>query len=89
MDGRGLWNIVYSRVFQFFFFFLYLFFLLSVILFAMKQFAKVLNRSFVRIEEFEFQLWNNFFHLAVAFVTQDALQLENFSLGKRTKILER
>ena len=61
----------------------------SVILFAMKQYARVLQRSFVRIDDFEFQLWNNFFHLAVAFVTQESLQLENFSPAKRNKILER
>ncbi|XP_022091656.1 dedicator of cytokinesis protein 1-like isoform X3 [Acanthaster planci] len=60
-----------------------------VILIAMKQFARVLHRSFVRIDDFEFQLWNNFFHLAVAFVTQESLQLENFSSAKRNKILER
>ena len=33
------------------------------------------------------QLWNNYFHLAVAFLTQDSLQLENFSQAKRTAIL--
>ena len=35
------------------------------------------------------QLWNNFFHLAVAFVTQESLQLENFSTTKQDKILEK
>ncbi|NWQ83947.1 DOCK1 protein, partial [Columbina picui] len=33
------------------------------------------------------QLWNNYFHLAVAFLTQDSLQLENFSQAKRSSIL--
>uniref|UniRef100_A0A8C0ULU4 Dedicator of cytokinesis protein 2-like n=1 Tax=Cyanistes caeruleus TaxID=156563 RepID=A0A8C0ULU4_CYACU len=33
------------------------------------------------------QLWNNYFHLAVAFLTQDSLQLENFSPAKRNSIL--
>lgn len=33
------------------------------------------------------QLWNNYFHLAVAFLTQESLQLENFSQAKRTSIL--
>lgn len=33
------------------------------------------------------QLWNNYFHLAVAFLTQDSLQLENFSPAKRNNIL--
>uniref|UniRef100_A0A674GSI8 Dedicator of cytokinesis 2 n=1 Tax=Taeniopygia guttata TaxID=59729 RepID=A0A674GSI8_TAEGU len=31
-------------------------------------------------------LWNNYFHLAVAFITQDSLQLENFSHAKYNKI---
>jgi len=35
------------------------------------------------------QLWNNYFHLAVAFLTQDSLQLENFSQAKRTSILSK
>lgn len=36
-----------------------------------------------------FQLWNNYFHLAVAFLTQDSLQLESFSSAKRAKILNK
>lgn len=35
------------------------------------------------------QLWNNYFHLAVAFLTQESLQLENFSSAKRAKILNK
>lgn len=38
---------------------------------------------------FGFQLWNNYFHLAVAFLTQESLQLENFSSAKRAKILNK
>lgn len=38
---------------------------------------------------FWFQLWNNYFHLAVAFLTQESLQLENFSSAKRAKILNK
>uniref|UniRef100_A0A8C3SI77 Dedicator of cytokinesis 1 n=1 Tax=Chelydra serpentina TaxID=8475 RepID=A0A8C3SI77_CHESE len=37
----------------------------------------------------DFQLWNNYFHLAVAFLTQESLQLENFSSAKRAKILNK
>lgn len=33
------------------------------------------------------QLWNNYFHLAVAFITQESLQLQHFSPTKRNKIL--
>uniref|UniRef100_A0A8C1Q6I6 Dedicator of cytokinesis 2 n=1 Tax=Cyprinus carpio TaxID=7962 RepID=A0A8C1Q6I6_CYPCA len=32
-------------------------------------------------------LWNNYFHLAVAFITQESLQLQHFSPTKRCKIL--
>uniref|UniRef100_A0A3B4GLD8 Dedicator of cytokinesis 2 n=1 Tax=Pundamilia nyererei TaxID=303518 RepID=A0A3B4GLD8_9CICH len=32
-------------------------------------------------------LWNNYFHLAVAFITQESLQLQHFSPTKRNKIL--
>lgn len=39
------------------------------------------------LSPFSLQLWNNYFHLAVAFLTQDSLQLENFSQAKRTSIL--
>lgn len=35
------------------------------------------------------QLWNNYFHLAVAFITQDSLQLEQFTHAKYNKILNK
>ncbi|XP_077992462.1 dedicator of cytokinesis protein 1-like isoform X2 [Glandiceps talaboti] len=60
----------------------------SVTLSAMQQFSQTLNRQFISDQDFVYQLWNNFFHLAVAFLTQSPLQLENFSSGKRTKIME-
>ena len=33
------------------------------------------------------QLWNNFFHCAISFLTQEHLQLENFHSSKRNKII--
>ncbi|XP_068800109.1 dedicator of cytokinesis protein 2-like isoform X3 [Struthio camelus] len=54
---------------------------------AINQFAATLTETFLQDSSFELQLWNNYFHLAVAFLTQDSLQLENFSLAKRTSIL--
>ncbi|XP_071494855.1 dedicator of cytokinesis protein 1-like [Diadema antillarum] len=60
----------------------------NVILLAMKQFARVLHRSFVKIEEFEFDLWNNFFHLAVSFVTHESLQLEGHLQSKRNSVID-
>ncbi|OXB54120.1 hypothetical protein ASZ78_002139 [Callipepla squamata] len=54
---------------------------------AINQFATTLTEMFLSSGSFELQLWNNYFHLAVAFLTQDSLQLENFSQAKRTTIL--
>ncbi|KAH0623152.1 hypothetical protein JD844_031162 [Phrynosoma platyrhinos] len=53
---------------------------------AINQYASVLNRFFLDQASFELQLWNNYFHLAVAFLTHDSLQLETFSQAKRNKI---
>uniref|UniRef100_A0A8C2T3V7 Dedicator of cytokinesis protein 2-like n=1 Tax=Coturnix japonica TaxID=93934 RepID=A0A8C2T3V7_COTJA len=54
---------------------------------AINQFATTLTEMFLSSSSFELQLWNNYFHLAVAFLTQDSLQLENFSQAKRAAIL--
>ncbi|NXU45970.1 DOCK2 protein, partial [Drymodes brunneopygia] len=54
---------------------------------AINQFATTLTKMFLSDSNFELQLWNNYFHLAVAFLTQDSLQLENFSPAKRNSIL--
>ncbi|NWR93565.1 DOCK2 protein, partial [Furnarius figulus] len=54
---------------------------------AINQFATTLTKMFLSNTSFELQLWNNYFHLAVAFLTQDSLQLENFSPAKRNSIL--
>ncbi|XP_053307197.1 dedicator of cytokinesis protein 1 isoform X1 [Spea bombifrons] len=61
----------------------------KVFLRAIKQYADMLNQKFLDQANFELQLWNNYFHLAVAFLTQESLQLENFSSAKRTKILNK
>ncbi|NWV45914.1 DOCK2 protein, partial [Daphoenositta chrysoptera] len=54
---------------------------------AINQFTTTLTEMFLSNSDFELQLWNNYFHLAVAFLTQDSLQLENFSPAKRNSIL--
>uniref|UniRef100_A0A8D2JC58 Dedicator of cytokinesis 1 n=1 Tax=Varanus komodoensis TaxID=61221 RepID=A0A8D2JC58_VARKO len=59
----------------------------KVFLRAINQYADMLNKKFLDQANFELQLWNNYFHLAVAFLTQESLQLENFSSTKRSKIL--
>eukprot|EP00064_Thunnus_orientalis_P001236 superscaffoldBa00000082_g1238 len=61
----------------------------KVFLRAINQYAAVLNKKFLDQTNFELQLWNNYFHLAVAFLTQESLQLENFSSDKRAKIFQR
>ncbi|KAL0616853.1 Dedicator of cytokinesis protein 1 [Plecturocebus cupreus] len=60
-----------------------------VFLRAINQYADMLNKKFLDQANFELQLWNNYFHLAVAFLTQESLQLENFSSAKRAKILNK
>ncbi|KAJ7356302.1 Dedicator of cytokinesis protein 2 [Desmophyllum pertusum] len=60
----------------------------SVILDAIQYFSEAMQEHF-GAGAFEDQLWNNFFHLAVAFVTQESLQLESFSTTKQDKILEK
>uniref|UniRef100_A0A672TG29 Dedicator of cytokinesis 2 n=1 Tax=Strigops habroptila TaxID=2489341 RepID=A0A672TG29_STRHB len=57
-----------------------------VFLRAINRFAETMNQKFLENMNFEVQLWNNYFHLAVAFITQDSLQLENFSHAKYSKI---
>ncbi|NXJ99781.1 DOCK2 protein, partial [Corythaixoides concolor] len=54
---------------------------------TINHFAATLTEMFLSEGSFELQLWNNYFHLAVAFLTQDSLQLENFSQAKRNSIL--
>ncbi|KAM4636036.1 dedicator of cytokinesis protein 1 isoform 2-T2 [Discoglossus pictus] len=61
----------------------------KVFLRAINQYADMLNKKFLDQTNFELQLWNNYFHLAVAFLTQESLQLENFSSAKRSKILNK
>ncbi|KAG8517475.1 Dedicator of cytokinesis protein 1, partial [Galemys pyrenaicus] len=61
----------------------------GVFLRAINQYADMLNKKFLDQANFELQLWNNYFHLAVAFLTQESLQLENFSSAKRAKILSK
>ncbi|XP_071039760.1 dedicator of cytokinesis protein 1 isoform X2 [Parasteatoda tepidariorum] len=59
----------------------------SVILKALRHFSVTIRDRFQN--PFEIQVWNNFFHCAIAFLTQNALQLENFSQNKRNKIVLR
>uniref|UniRef100_A0AAR2IJN8 Dedicator of cytokinesis 2 n=1 Tax=Pygocentrus nattereri TaxID=42514 RepID=A0AAR2IJN8_PYGNA len=58
-----------------------------VFLRAINIYADTMNHKFLDNNNFEVQLWNNYFHLAVAFITQESLQLQHFSPTKRNKIL--
>uniref|UniRef100_A0A665TKM2 Dedicator of cytokinesis 2 n=1 Tax=Echeneis naucrates TaxID=173247 RepID=A0A665TKM2_ECHNA len=58
-----------------------------VFLRAINTYADTMNQMFLNNDDFEVQLWNNYFHLAVAFITQESLQLQHFSPTKRNKIL--
>ncbi|GFO14587.1 dedicator of cytokinesis protein, partial [Plakobranchus ocellatus] len=58
-----------------------------VILRALRFFASTIHECFS--SPFEQQLWNNFFHCAISFLTQESLQLDNFSISKRNKIISR
>ncbi|XP_062909750.1 dedicator of cytokinesis protein 2-like [Mobula hypostoma] len=60
-----------------------------VFLRAINKFAEIMNQRFLENMNFEQQLWNNYFLLAVVFITQDSLQLEHFSQAKCTKILNK
>uniref|UniRef100_A0A6J0SQS5 Dedicator of cytokinesis protein 2 isoform X1 n=1 Tax=Pogona vitticeps TaxID=103695 RepID=A0A6J0SQS5_9SAUR len=60
-----------------------------VFLRAINKFSETMNQKFLENMNFEEQLWNNYFHLAVAFITQDSLQLEQFSHAKCLKILNK
>ncbi|XP_014208352.1 dedicator of cytokinesis protein 1 isoform X2 [Copidosoma floridanum] len=59
----------------------------SVILKALRFFSTTIRELFNA--NFEQQAWSNFFHCAIAFLTQPALQLEVFSQAKRKRFLER
>lgn len=53
---------------------------------AFEHFAATVKSEFV--EPFEEQPWNNFFQSAVSFLTQESLQLEEFSPTKRNYITQ-
>ncbi|XP_017782334.1 PREDICTED: dedicator of cytokinesis protein 1 isoform X3 [Nicrophorus vespilloides] len=59
----------------------------SVILKALRYFSYTIRDKF--FEKFEQQAWSNFFHCAIAFMTQPSLQLESFTCDKRSRIIKR
>lgn len=59
----------------------------TVILESLKHFSKIIMDYFYN--PFEKQVWSNFFHCSIAFLTQQPLQLDQFSDNKKSKILLR
>ncbi|XP_064489712.1 dedicator of cytokinesis protein 3-like isoform X2 [Ornithodoros turicata] len=56
---------------------------------ALQEFSQILTLDFLDSHGCDKELWSNYFTLAVAFLTQPSLQLENFSEAKRLRILEK
>ena len=54
---------------------------------ALRFFSHTIRDRF--FQPFEHQAWNNFFHCAIAFMTQPALQLDRFSVRKRFQLTSR
>lgn len=59
----------------------------AVILKCLRLFSYTIRDRFSN--KFDNQAWSNFFYCSIAFMTQPALQLEQFSLNKRSRILSR
>ncbi|KAG5343195.1 DOCK1 protein, partial [Acromyrmex heyeri] len=59
----------------------------NIILNSLRYFSATIRDYF--FTEFEQQAWSNFFHCAIAFLTQPALQLETFTSAKRNRIIKR
>ncbi|XP_076174409.1 dedicator of cytokinesis protein myoblast city isoform X2 [Ptiloglossa arizonensis] len=59
----------------------------SIILKSLRYFSGTIRDYF--FTDFEQQAWSNFFHCAIAFLTQPALQLETFTPSKRNRIVSR
>ncbi|XP_076266616.1 dedicator of cytokinesis spg isoform X4 [Rhynchophorus ferrugineus] len=62
----------------------------NVILMALQEFAQPLAFTFLDGKGyFDKELWTNYFNLSVDYLTQQSLQLEQFSDVKREKIIEK
>ncbi|CAH1099777.1 unnamed protein product [Psylliodes chrysocephalus] len=58
----------------------------NIILKSLRYFSHTIRDCF--FQKFEHDAWNNFFHCAIAFMTQEALQLDNFSFNKKMRVLD-
>uniref|UniRef100_A0A3Q2QWG8 Dedicator of cytokinesis 3 n=1 Tax=Fundulus heteroclitus TaxID=8078 RepID=A0A3Q2QWG8_FUNHE len=60
----------------------------NIILTTAQQLAPALHKNFAETD-FDFKVWNSYFSLAVLYINQPSLQLENLSPVKRKKILDK
>ena len=60
----------------------------NVIFSAVEYFSQALKNEFLEGECFDQHLWNLYFNLAVEFIVQPSLQLEEYTDSKRNKFIE-
>ncbi|XP_047127014.1 dedicator of cytokinesis protein 3 isoform X1 [Hydra vulgaris] len=61
----------------------------NVMLSTIQYFSKVYIDNFLQGDNFQLQLWLNYFQLGVLFLKQPSLYLESFSTSKREKMISR
>uniref|UniRef100_A0A4W6G1J5 Dedicator of cytokinesis 3 n=1 Tax=Lates calcarifer TaxID=8187 RepID=A0A4W6G1J5_LATCA len=60
----------------------------NIILTTAQYLSPALHKNFTEAE-FDFKVWNSYFSLAVLYINQPSLQLENLSPAKRKKVLDK
>uniref|UniRef100_A0A8C4NS59 Dedicator of cytokinesis protein 3 n=1 Tax=Dicentrarchus labrax TaxID=13489 RepID=A0A8C4NS59_DICLA len=60
----------------------------NIILTTAQYLSPALHKNFTEAE-FDFKVWNSYFSLAVLYINQPSLQLENLSAAKRKKVLDK
>uniref|UniRef100_A0A8D2ZVG5 Dedicator of cytokinesis 3 n=1 Tax=Scophthalmus maximus TaxID=52904 RepID=A0A8D2ZVG5_SCOMX len=60
----------------------------NIILTTAQYLSPALHKNFTEAE-FDFKVWNSYFSLAVLYINQPSLQLENLSPSKRKKVLDK
>ncbi|XP_062923856.1 dedicator of cytokinesis protein 3 isoform X7 [Mobula hypostoma] len=60
----------------------------NIIVTTVQYLSPALHKNFTETD-FDFKVWNSYFSLAVLFINQPSLQLENATPAKRKKILDR
>uniref|UniRef100_A0A3Q0RDM2 Dedicator of cytokinesis 3 n=1 Tax=Amphilophus citrinellus TaxID=61819 RepID=A0A3Q0RDM2_AMPCI len=60
----------------------------NIILTTAQYLSPALHKHFIEAD-FDFKVWNSYFSLAVLYINQPSLQLENLSPAKRKKVLDK